>query len=515
MVPVRKPGRPLSACPHPRDQSCGCSGVTAAIPRKQACHCGTDSVQQQAPQESYRPQEATPSEIPSPTRASYKVQKIVRPSSSRKQSFDQANFERMDMNNVNIVQYQQKPIDVRASASNGYTTPGTAQLHGYLPPISNLPPQYIQASMYPSPIPPTPNGVLNQLNGSNGYNNLAMARNGRNSLAESPEITSKSTADLLENATNGSHSCCTPKVESIPPVSTKEIVNKKSCCSPPIDEHVSNTVSKSEIPKAGSCCSSKPIVKGEPMSNGSTPAITQQTTYQILPPGMMSFIPGVYTQYQPQATLFEYPPTYGSFQNPLQPSAWHQSFRNNDYGPPQGQSFPHVPAPINTPLVTGTMSTVHSCTCGDTCQCIGCAAHPYNTATQEVVRSAWASMNVEQSSPDVYVNAQTSPNGNTAVQHNGDVVSSPTANTPTSNNSVNGEEQSLSAADYFFVNYPLVGLGCGGEMQSCPCGDDCQCLGCTIHRQPMMPCGGEKDTCLCGDDCSCIGCTIHNSGLAS
>ena len=49
---------------------------------------------------------------------------------------------------------------------------------------------------------------------------------------------------------------------------------------------------------------------------------------------------------------------------------------------------------------------------------------------------------------------------------------------------------------------------------SCPCGDDCECLGCTIHRQPGMSCGGEKESCLCGDSCECVGCSIHNGGAA-
>lgn len=44
------------------------------------------------------------------------------------------------------------------------------------------------------------------------------------------------------------------------------------------------------------------------------------------------------------------------------------------------------------------------------------------------------------------------------------------------------EEQNLSASDFFFVNYPFSFDGCGGDTNSCPCGDDCECVGCTIHR---------------------------------
>lgn len=42
MVPVRKPGRPLNECPHPRGSNCGCRDLTVAIPRKRKCECVGD-----------------------------------------------------------------------------------------------------------------------------------------------------------------------------------------------------------------------------------------------------------------------------------------------------------------------------------------------------------------------------------------------------------------------------------------------------------------------------------------
>lgn len=42
MVPVRKPGRPLNECPHPRGSKCGCRDLTVAIPRKRKCECTGD-----------------------------------------------------------------------------------------------------------------------------------------------------------------------------------------------------------------------------------------------------------------------------------------------------------------------------------------------------------------------------------------------------------------------------------------------------------------------------------------
>lgn len=46
-------------------------------------------------------------------------------------------------------------------------------------------------------------------------------------------------------------------------------------------------------------------------------------------------------------------------------------------------------------------------------------------------------------------------------------------------------EPALSASDYFFVTYPFAGEGCAGDTTTCPCGDECQCLGCSIHNSDI------------------------------
>lgn len=47
---------------------------------------------------------------------------------------------------------------------------------------------------------------------------------------------------------------------------------------------------------------------------------------------------------------------------------------------------------------------------------------------------------------------------------------------------VSGEnQQELDPKNFFFVDYELPS-GCGGDEQACECGDDCQCIGCFIHK---------------------------------
>ena len=139
-----------------------------------------------------------------------------------------------------------------------------------------------------------------------------------------------------------------------------------------------------------------------------------------------------------------------------------------------------------------SLGTLHTCNCGDACQCIGCAAHPYNDATRNCVRSVYVmSLEPSTSVASEFINGQTNGatfpsstcphvNGNGRMRNSGEEASPPLADT--SSDSSATEEQILPASDYFFVNYPFSSDGCGGDTNSCPCGDDCECIGCTIHR---------------------------------
>ncbi|ESZ91055.1 hypothetical protein SBOR_8549 [Sclerotinia borealis F-4128] len=516
MVPVRKPGRPLSACPHPKDQPCNCGSVTAAIPRKQACHCGTDTPVSTPPAPLQRG-----TSIPdptSPTQLTFKIQKTAsRSQSNRKQSFDPVNLDRMDLNQVNIVPFDQHPQRMQIIPPNAYHVSTPSQPYGFGPsqyPI--MQPQYDNISFQLPPPLHSLGGPISDIR-TNGYAN---GHSILDQVVESPlETPTEIKNGQITPKMNGG-SCCAPSTPESPPRIDNIAANSGSCCAPKQNTHIhtsSNASTMSEppqpTPKSKSCCSSKNKPSMTQSSETNTPLMQPQ-----IPQNGFSMNNAMYSQYPP--TVFTYPATYGSYQNPLQPSAWRQGVRDMSYGHIQGQpSISTAPLAFgsNTPL-SRNLETVHTCGCGDGCQCVGCAAHPYNDATRQYVLSAWESMQLE---PDLYNNGHTNGrvngNGNVAPTstQTQDVIkenpTSPPPATPSSTTSGTAEEQSLSASDFFFVNYPFSAEdGCGGDTQSCPCGDDCQCLGCTIHRVPDIPCPGEKDTCPCGDDCACIGCTIHN-----
>jgi hypothetical protein len=509
MVPVRKPGRPLSACPHPRDSPCGCGSVTAAIPRKQTCHCGTGTP---ALSDSRPPTSSSSSDAPSPKQFTFKVGsnkvgKPSKPSSSRKQSFDPANFERMDINQINVMSFGQQPHIVALPMVNGYSVPGTPQIYGFAPQYPNFQPQFSHVSMQ---LPPHSTGVPQ--NGVGSYSSGIAANGGFENVIESPLATP--TGYGIEDLDKHAKAIGVPMPNAAPEQKSPPS-NGGSCCAPRKSHaHTSSSVSSGpEIPEppVASCCSQKPSPKDkkiEESSNDTSSRSTPQPPPLVMPQNVIPFGHPMYQQYS-QPTVFTYPPTYGSFQNPLQPQAWRQSVQSHDYGRPP------VPLPFNAPLLAESLDTIHTCSCGDACQCIGCAAHPYNDATRNYVRSAWASMSIDRPPSEMYPQpATTNGNENTPAQSQPtETIPSPTAHTPSSTASANGEEQSLSAADFFFVNYPFAADGCGGDTQSCPCGDDCQCLGCTIHRQPPTSegCCGEKEMCGCGDDCKCVGCEFHGN----
>ncbi|OAQ99406.1 hypothetical protein LLEC1_07324 [Akanthomyces lecanii] len=484
MVPVRKPGRPLSSCPHPASRPCSCAAVTAAIPKKQTCRCGpAPSSQSTGPDAIKKECESNGSSLPtSPTKstpnAPFRVQKQSSKSAGRKQSVGVAGLERMDANQLNIIQgfdpSQQPPINgtngMNGHASMNGTNPYAAMAIPMAAPAFGVP------GMYPMMQQPMASPFAPEINGS---------ANGNGEVAE----------DNSEPAAGG---CCSGKKA---PQGTS--VEK-------LDKHA-----ESNKPEAsGSCCSSK--------NNGTTTptqATTESTDGHISGNGMPVFQPpmgmanGMYPFFA-TPNIFTYPPQYGSYMQPLQPKQWRQAMSNMNMAPQVQQAYmfggpqPAIPYQQAGAADSATW-TSHQCSCGDSCQCVGCAAHPYNDATQSYVRSAWNAM-MQDAQPVQNGHAQvngihTPPNGihdvtnghltqtngitTTASASKTDGTTSPTApQTPSDATSGLAEEQALSANDFFFVSYPFTD-GCEGEMSSCQCGDDCQCIGCAIHNNPSPEVG--------------------------
>lgn len=468
MVPVRKPGRPLSSCPHPASRPCSCAAVTAAIPRKQTCHCGSPSKNGKSTNGKKSSQssdagDTSPSTEPKPPSSSFKIQKPpAKNSTSRSQSIDVNGLGRMDPTQLNILHPQ-----------NGVPKYSTTDLNGSMAAPGTLNPVgscngHVQSS----------NGTIQPL--STQFTPLQPSSSTMNGHPESLHGGQESS---IRSSTSNGGGCCS---------------GKKQGRSSPVTSNTTETSKNAEIK---SCCSMK--------QESASP--TGQPSLSNMPPtngGAMGFNPTLAMQaggsalFQ-QPSIYSYPPQYGSYMQPLQPEQWRQVMAAMMFAQPPPQHMFGMPA-VPTMSIPGASTsgsdqdwTSHHCGCGESCQCVGCAAHPYNEATQNYVKSAWNTMLNETQKQQSITNGgnhianerlgesnKTNGETNGSVQapiSGGDAAVSPVPpQTPSDATSGLADEQNLPANDFFFVSYPFSD-GCEGDMGSCPCGDDCQCIGCAIH----------------------------------
>lgn len=151
----------------------------------------------------------------------------------------------------------------------------------------------------------------------------------------------------------------------------------------------------------------------------------------------------------------------------------------------------------------------HNCNCGDTCDCLGCAAHPYNATTRNHVQSLGDLLthddNEEQpGSPpqppcdgssleftDVHsmipgINPRLFENGPSPPASSHDRSSTlPLAETEVRSLAEAYNEAQVpgfSSSGYYTMEFQMESLGdCTDVSGSCQCGDDCACIGCLTH----------------------------------
>jgi hypothetical protein len=123
MIPVRKPGRPLSTCPCPPGRPCACGGVRVAIPKKQKCACPGDAAKGTDQREKEKSAAEAPKSPPKPS--SYRVTKSNGNSraNGRKPSIDPTVLDRIDPNSINLI-----TTPLSTPTTNGMTLAGSPAL---------------------------------------------------------------------------------------------------------------------------------------------------------------------------------------------------------------------------------------------------------------------------------------------------------------------------------------------------------------------------------------------------
>ncbi|KAK4199744.1 hypothetical protein QBC40DRAFT_79340 [Triangularia verruculosa] len=561
MVPVRKPGRPLSTCPCPPGKPCVCGGVRVAIPKKQKCHCPAGTADSATSSE-FDPSPVDTPISPASRTSSNRVTKSGPGSkaASRRQSFAPANLERMDPNSINLISpngnglvgitngvhsvAMVSPREATFGYSMGMMPMGPRD--SFVPPppqdfggpmVYSMPP-HMQTNMPPPHFPPhiqipqqikTENGgfvpvtyvspVTIPVAFVDGPHPRGMpVFNGppppppHNPILEPSPIP-------RANGTSGGGGCCgggkkAPPVQAPPapvpaPLPTPPQQQMPNAMPPPQPQRASSGGS-------GSCCSSK---------SSQPPQMPQMSPSAMQAPPQQGFDQRYVPQFQspvdiklenmhhhqpfhmPGQTTFTYPPEYGSFQMPINPTIWQQVVSR----PPMQQQHE---TPISPSALNGNNEMMggntHECGCGEGCQCVGCLAHPFNTQMLQYVQNAYSPMSSHDNNGSADASANASPSANPlglvspveipngpelppsqrqsqsqVPRANGNESNTPpTALTPSNEGSPAVDEEQLAGMDFFFVNLPISAV-CGGNLDMCPCDDSCECIGCLVHNTPF------------------------------
>ncbi|KAI8963235.1 hypothetical protein F5Y11DRAFT_164084 [Daldinia sp. FL1419] len=446
LLPVRKPGRPLSTCPHPPGKSCQCRNVTAALPKGGSCRCGGSPPTKTNGTPAIV--KAEPSDNPplSPTKqASFRIQKtIAKP--NRKQSTDASAsaLQRMNANSLNLIGagnvLPASPANVIASSAD-YTN--------YIPSLQNGNHQYPPYPQIASCLDRPLDSSLLALN--NGLSDLSSIQSSRNGIQDRSNNSTVSSETMTSGASNSPY--------HTPTSSTGDLSQE-----PPLEQ-------------PGSCCSQRvqhpPPIQTHVQFQSHLQSGSQQS------PNMMGYMPQIHTgngsmtaQFQShvpseqqaysmshfqQPALYSEQAPFGTYHFPLQQSQWEQLVANLL---PQVEPSGGVPGSY----------TSHVCNCGPECDCLGCPAHPYNQATCQYIRDIMA-FQEEPINGKIDIN-NAIPDPPLAVGE----ASPPPTHSPADTESPGANDLNLSPSEFLFVDY---GQG------MCGCGDDCACVNCMIHRDPL------------------------------
>ncbi|EGE79808.1 copper-activated transcription factor grisea [Blastomyces dermatitidis ATCC 18188] len=478
MMKVPKAGRPLAKCPHPKG-TCSCQKLYAfmvRIPKGSTCLCRPlyqvpMMVTEAGP--SAQPTPGAPAQIPPTTSGRNRIQKRARRQSSL-----------------------QKAPELVTKSSNGTDVPSPgykAEDQGPSPIVSNIQSPYNERCSESIPPPaafPQHQNPNSGLNGQETYPTLqSLPHKGR--IEVQPAIS---------GGCSGSQPTSEPSTK--PP--------KVSCCT--------------KNSKAWKYNDATPQLKREDVTPSERP--TNQNS--------VHFVPQYPTTEQQSFPTIEVEKRDHD-QNNTSPHLPHTNpFANSQLheassAPVTGYSSPNPMSPYDSlthpmggfpssgmhPFEFQTNqisndSQPHNCDCGDDCQCLGCASHPYNNTTRQHIQQM--GYMITSGEADRSPEPNNSPTLNSHVAHgslgyNNDwppsslpfhspgqiqwnfPQSGPPFDNPGSSvvapaiHDPNQNQLLMQPAAYYELEYS-VGL--------------------------LDPCTNMTGTCQCGANCSCVGCLTHN-----
>ncbi|KAJ5082446.1 hypothetical protein N7532_011489 [Penicillium argentinense] len=265
--------------------------------------------------------------------------------------------------------------------------------------------------------------------------------------------------------------------------------SQSNCCSKkPQAEHQPPLVAQNG---GGSCCgggsASQPAAPSTQMPE--YPIYPTYSTYQPSQPASWSGAP--YTQYSTSQAPWQN--ATAPMQGPFMP-AFGTHGNQFPFGQMNGLETPHSQTSMSftptsqTPAYTPGNTSADSnndCECGDGCQCLGCAVHPFNNTTRQHVQEMGAMMTLNgyEKTPDSMTPAyQPSANSGSAISI------PPSYYVPQNHHHIESypdhhvNQQLMPSSEYYTLEYPVqIPSACSDVTGSCQCGSDCSCVGCLTH----------------------------------
>ncbi|ORY13196.1 hypothetical protein BCR34DRAFT_649706 [Clohesyomyces aquaticus] len=341
LVEVRKPGRPLSSCPH-ASGNCSCERVVInyTIPKTSECACPSDRAQSSVSLSGTNSRvQKSRSKKSTTTLNTAALEKAIQ--STQEAEIDSSSHRTTTATNPSIA-----PSDT--SASNGASPASSA---------SSTP------RLQPSP----------------------SRKQSLSSDIKIPELTVRPMNQQPQQAS----SCCQPKRRPSDAQFSQQL-SRGSCCS----------IQTKELPKAApkkSCC-------GGPEPNNPTGMYAQMNRQPGTPQGFEGYgqrhhqSPFPYPAQNGVAPGFDYMANLsghpaGRMGAPLPMNFNTPIYNHLASGYQQPGSIPINTIRNGTSGHTGANPMEHNCHCGDSCSCFGCAAHPNNATMTEYIRMMHHYMN--------------------------------------------------------------------------------------------------------------------------
>ncbi|RHZ59581.1 putative copper-activated transcription factor GRISEA [Aspergillus thermomutatus] len=338
------------------------------------------------------------------------------------------------------------------------------------------------------------NGVFSHLPPYSPYDaGLGIASNSsgatNSGIVTPPTFLAQQTFDDVQSSKPQKKSCCSAKAPATVPTPTQS-----SCCQKndsPMDSQTASYPSYSD--RAMYTPISTPQISS--WQDFYTAGQTNNSSHYTLQNQALGQ-PRVMPNYMPQATLDYSKPSFPQHNV----SNGNGFFQGTLSQPTPSQTQTHDP-----PHATFNGDSKHDCDCGDNCQCLGCATHPFNSTTRQHVQEMGllVTLDGEESSferSNGYRNLQSNGNPDATrfnynfanFSHFGHENHSGPMHENTDNTSPNGgspsteytsEQHLMVPSEYYTIEYPVqLPSACSDVTGSCLCGNDCSCVGCLTHN---------------------------------